>query len=204
MSNAAHPWRKAVIPHQLRKNAREAKFRPLPVATMGLDVSLRGTGMVCLPAGWTGDWSQLKTRTFGYSVPKAAGDGARIARLEKILARTLEFVREHGVRTCWIEGYAYGSKTYAHSLGEVGGLIKVELVRAGIEVQVSNISQARKLALGKAPKVGAKEALFRFLSERLAPLGIDLDADQADALAALNFGLQVAGCAHFYSPPPKD
>lgn len=171
---------------------------------MGLDVSLKGTGMVSLPAGWSGDWAELKAKTYGYSVPKAAGDGPRIARLEKILARTLEFARAHDVKVAWVEGYAFGSKTYAHSLGEIGGLIKVELVRAGIDVQVANISQARKLALGKAPKVDAKHALFRFLSSRLTPLGVGLDLDQADALCALNLGLQIAGCAHFYSPPPKE
>ena len=90
----------------------------------------------------------------------------------------------------FIEGYAFSLRTSAHSLGELGGVVRLELVRAGIEIRTANMSAARKLLLGKCPRKGAKVAAC----EALTAAGGRFDTlDESDAAVCVNWGLAELG-----------
>jgi hypothetical protein len=75
-------------------------------------------------------------------------------------------------------------------LGEVGGVVRLELVRAGIELRTANMGTARKLLLGKVPRSDAKMAVYAAL--RAAGARFET-ADEAHAMAAANLGLSELG-----------
>lgn len=100
------------------------------------------------------------------------------------------FARATGATKAFIEGYAYGLKTSAHSLGELGGVVRLELVRAGLELVTVPMQTARKLLLGRCPKQGAKVAV----AEALRAAGARFEGlDESDAFAVLNWGLSEVG-----------
>jgi hypothetical protein len=107
-------------------------------------------------------------------------------RCESIAGSLVGFARACRVGKVWIEGYAFSQHTSAHTLAEVGGCVRLELVRAGIAIHTANIGTARKLLLGKVPRKGAKHAVHAALHAAGSPAWT---LDEADAFAAVNFGL---------------
>jgi hypothetical protein len=96
------------------------------------------------------------------------------------------FAGLHGVSGYWLEGYVYSQRTASHTLGEVGGVVRLEFVRAGVAIHTANMSTARKLLLGKLPGKGAKYAAHAALH---AAGSRAWSLDQADAFVAVNLGL---------------
>jgi crossover junction endodeoxyribonuclease RuvC len=114
---------------------------------LGLDLSLTSTGIAAIEDG--------KLVRAGYI---RAGERREAARLEHIVTGIFSFVREIG----WegftagyndyqvaIEGYAYSRiLSQQHSTGELGGVVRLELHRAGIEYHVFGPGVWRKVVLG--------------------------------------------------------
>jgi Holliday junction resolvasome RuvABC endonuclease subunit len=173
------------------------------VSLLGLDLSARAAAAVAVPLDWDGQWRRIKTLVVGEALGRGASDRDRALRCGYIAERIAEFARRHQVAQAWIEGYAFNQNTAAHTVAEVGGVVRLELVRAGIEVRTANMQTARKLLLGKLPprgkkvigkKVSAKDAVVATLRAAGAAFKT---VDEYDGFTAANLGMSDVG-AFFY------
>lgn len=157
---------------------------------MGLDLSTRAAAAVAVPSDWDGQWNRVASLVVGEPLRRDASDAERAARTETIARRIVGFAQSHGVREAWIESYAFNQSVSAHTLGEVGGVVRLELVRAGMEIRTAQMATARKLLLGKVPRSGAKDAVVATLKAAGARFET---ADEYDAFTAVNLGLATIG-----------
>lgn len=157
---------------------------------LGLDLSTRAAAAVAVPQDWDGRWSRVRSLVVGEPLRRDATDPERARRCESIALPIVAFARTHVVTSVWIEGYAFSQATAAHTLAEVGGVVRLELVRAGFAIRTANMSTARKLLLGKVPRKGAKDAVVATL--RAAGATFET-ADEADAYCCANLGLYELG-----------
>lgn len=153
---------------------------------MGLDLSLTAASAAALNVHWDGRFDRVFTRTVGMPLARDATDLGRARRTEVIATEIVNFARGLAVTEAWIEGYAFNMRTSAHSLGELGGVVRLELVRAGISIRTANMSTARKLLLGKVPRKGAKVAAAQALRAAGSPAWT---LDESDAFVCANLGL---------------
>jgi len=146
---------------------------------LALDVSFTSTGIA-------GSDGLLETR-------KLKGRGVK--RLSDAGWMFLELASRYDVVV--IEGYSYGSQGRAIvSIGELGGVLRVELYRAEIPVLEVPPSTLKKYATGKgnAPKDAVLAAAIR----RLEYGGHS--SDEADALWLLEIGRAILGETHVTVP----
>jgi hypothetical protein len=101
-----------------------------------------------------------------------------------------KFAERTGATEAWIESYAFSRKTAAHTLGELGGVVRLELVRAGVRLRTAQLSTARALLLGKVPRSDAGVACYTALRAAGAPFET---ADEAAAFCAVQLGLAEMG-----------
>jgi Holliday junction resolvasome RuvABC endonuclease subunit len=158
---------------------------------LGLDLSLTASAVVAVPLDWDGNWSRVRSCVTGEKLERSASDAERAHRTERIAARLVSFARSVGATHAFVEGYAYGLRTSAHSLGELGGVVRLALVTAGLELATVNMGTARKLLLGVCPRSSAKVAVAETLRAAGAPRAWSLD--ESDAFAVANFGLSELG-----------
>jgi len=170
------------------------------VILMGLDLSVTAAAACVVPLSWDGDFRRVKTLVVGDSLRRDATDEQRARRCEGIALQLVAFARLHGVTECWLEGYAYSQRSASHTLGEVGGVVRLELVRAGITLHTANMSTARKLLLGKIPRKGAKHAAHAVLHAAGSPAW---SLDEADAFVAVNLGLSEHAGAWCFAQSPE-
>ena len=167
---------------------------------MGLDLSARAAACMIVGTHWDGQFSRVATRTFGESLAKDATDLERARRCELIADQIVGFAQGLLVTEAWIEGYAFSRHDSAHTIGEVGGVVRLELVRAGIAIHTANMGTARKLLLGKCPRKGAKVAAAQALRAAGSPAWT---LDESDAFVCANLGLsEHAGAFCFATTPP--
>lgn len=174
-----------------QKQLRQAAHRRLgqPVV-LGVDPSLKATGLVAIPADFGGDWSRVAHRTVGYSIAAKSSDRARIERLERLGAAVVAFATEHDCTLASVEGFPFGVADAAFSLGEASGVIKTALHVAGLDVRTAPLSSARKALLGHVPRAGVKLAV----RDRLVALGaIFPTLDCYDAAVCALYGLGQLG-----------
>lgn len=157
---------------------------------VGLDLSVTAAAAVSVPLNWDGRWSRVQSIVVGEKLHRNATDEERARRTETIASRLVAFARHAGATQAWIEGYAFNQRSAAHTLAELGGVVRLELVRAGIELHTANMSTARKLLLGKLPRSDVKVHVFNALRAAGAPFET---CDEADAMAAANLGLSERG-----------
>lgn len=160
---------------------------------LGLDLSLRGAGMVAVPAFWGGDWNRVARHTFGEALARDAADALRVGRLTRIAAMIVEFARRHGTTDAIVEGYSFASQSsQAHSLGELGGVVRHQLVeKLGIVPASVPVHSARKLLLGKLPRKDAKIATRAYLTKCGMPASWSMD--EGDAFVVANYLLSELG-----------
>lgn len=170
---------------------------------MGLDLSARASAAVVVPATWDGDWKRTHSLLHAVPISEGAGDEERARRTGNIAACILLLAREHGVTDAWIEGYAFSMQSRSvYTLGEIGGVVRLELVRAGISIHTANMGTARKLLLGKAPRKGAKVAAANALRAAGSPAWT---LDESDAFVCANLGLsEHAGAFCFCQAAPPE
>lgn len=158
---------------------------------LGLDLSLRATGIVAVPVRWGLDWSRVHSFVVGDRLPNTATERQRYARVDGIATQVLHHAQRLGCHVVAIENYAFSrSDAHAHELGELGGVVKRELFKAGLDVCTYHASSSRKL-LGKAPRKGAKD----WAASRLVSTGAPVAwlGDQYDAFLAANHHLSIIG-----------
>lgn len=169
-------------------------------AVLGVDLSLRGLGLFVCPLGWDMCWERCSAETLGVDLPKGATEQQRVMRLRDLMLDVRTFAVYHAVRHVFVESYAYGMNTSAHSLGELGGVVKLELLRElpGVTIATANQGAARKLVFGCAPPKGLTDkARKAWVLEPLLLAGAKLrDHDQGDALVACHWGLAQLGAPH--------
>ena len=179
--------------------------RAPPGAVVGIDASATACAVVVVPVAWDGAWHRIEHRQTGYSVPRAAPELARIRRLERIHAAALAMVRRArslGPVVAGVEGYAYSQQDAAHTLGEVGGAVRLALLAAEVrDVLTPAPNSARSLLLECVPtdSAGAKAAVRARLLAEGAPRHWSLDT--CDAFAVANWVLAELGLAHVGRPP---
>lgn len=162
----------------------------MSVTVLGLDLSLRATGICVIDPSWEpGSWEGVRGDTFGVSLTKDATPQEIVERLAAIKRFVLEAVPVDADASSWaigVEqyGYAMAMQSHAHALGELGGCIKLALFTSRKIVAVPVVaSSARKLLLGRGAGKGIKEEVQRQLRAARAPLR---GTDQCDAFAVAN------------------
>lgn len=170
-------------------------------AILGLDLSTRCAAAVAVPLGWNLEFWKVRTLVVGEPLGRSATDAERARRNAEIAMQIVAFTLDYGCSVAWFESYAFAARTaHAHSLGEVGGVVRHELVRAGVEIRTANVSTARKLLLGKIPR--GKGAAKNAVAEALRAAGASFRTlDESDAFCCANFGLAEAGLPFFGQAP---
>jgi len=162
----------------------------------GLDLSLTASAIVTVPTNWDSDWKRVKSLVFGRSLPKGATDADRIGRCRDIALALVRHAKQRGVKRAYIEGYAFSRNDQAHSIGELGGVVRYLLAVNGIEFVTANMNTARKLLLGKVPRSGAKDACSLALHHAGAPAW---SLDESDAFVCANLGLSEYAGAYCFA-----
>lgn len=168
---------------------------------LGVDVSLRGTGLCLLPANWYArgkpDWSVVRTDTIGYGLTVDASENDRAKRLLHIAGAVKLFARRYDADHACIEQYAFSKRgNQVRALAEIGGCVRVGLFAERVDLHSATVSEVRKLLLGHNPgsKTGTanpKVPVQRFLRELGAPFADK--PDECDAFALANWLLGERG-----------
>jgi len=145
-----------------------SKLRPV----IGLDLSLTSTG-IALPK----DTHAIKTPLKGPT------------RLIKIRNEILELVGDIKNPLFIIEGYSYAQRnSHAHSLGELGGVIRVALTERDWDFAVVSPTQRAKFATGRGN--ASKSEVVSSISARTGIIWAGSGADdKADAWVLQEMGL---------------
>lgn len=157
----------------------------------GLDLSLTGAAACVIPADWNCDWRAVTTTRVGHGLPKDASDADQLGRLVRLRAEVIDFLAKQRATHVFVEQYAFGAKSRAHALGELGGVVKVECLELGLPVRSVPASEARKLFLGKLPKADQKVKTQLAVYAAGAPK--TWGGDCCDAWIVANFGLAELG-----------
>lgn len=149
---------------------------------VGLDLSYTSTGVSTL---FDGVFQPLSSFTFG-TTPKQGTDIERAALIGDKIVRHLRSVeRANGeVPNIAIEGYAFGRTYNQAKMGELGGVVKGQLLANGYTWETIPVTAIRKVITGKGN--GKKDQVMYFLLKRH---NLDITQnDLADATAlALTF-----------------
>ena len=151
---------------QLMDGAQPVKVDRPQITVMGIDPSLTGTGIAVIKDG------QLVAQTLA---PKKLRG---VHRLKWFRFEFVKLLNMYEPDLCAIEGYGFGAKnSHAHSLGELGGVLKLQMLDCMTDFLVVPPTSLKLFVTGKgnSPKtVMGKELYKRF--------DIDLDDDnQVDA-----------------------
>lgn len=140
---------------------------------LAIDPSLNGTGLAIGNKN-----SILLTETI--SIKKLKG----MERVEFIISRIKTLIFEHNIKEVIIEGYSFGSRGRAlFQLGELGGVIRYELFKLGIEIKEIPPTSLKKFITGKGN--AKKEEVLEGVNKKT---NLNLkDHNQADAVALLLF-----------------
>jgi Holliday junction resolvasome RuvABC endonuclease subunit len=118
---------------------------------IGLDLSLRGTG-VCILADEPG--GERSRRTWLFAKPKVTTVEDKIKRLVSIAEDLVGLVEKENPDHIIIEAPAKNQKWQAAAIGEVHGVIKVQIFLAtGLIPMIKESTQMRAGIVGKIPKV---------------------------------------------------
>lgn len=119
--------------------------------------------------------------------------GTPIEKYVYLSQNVCNWLIEHGVTTTttiFIEDYSYGSTGRVFHLGENGGILKAELFKIGLNVQITAPTQVKKFATGKGN--ANKEAMYQqFLQD-----------ENVDLLGVLN--LKRSGSKELLPAPVPD
>lgn len=114
---------------------------------LGLDLSLKGTGM-CILDGDPG--SEPKIRTELIPQPEAKTVEERVLRLVAIAERIVGLLREEKPDHVIIEAAAKNQVWQAAAMGEIHGVVKVQIyLESGQFPMVKEATEIRKVVIGK-------------------------------------------------------
>ncbi len=133
---------------------------------LGLDLSLNHVG-----------WAVLKSDNWatGLVLPKEKGT----ARLREIREGIFQVVITHKVSRAALEGYAYGRVFRAHDMGEVGGVVRLELFDNKIPFEIVAPPTLKKFVTGSG-RAKKEQMLLKIYKK----WGREFDStDEAEAFA---------------------
>jgi len=172
--------------------------KPKPTIVAGIDLSLRGCGLVAVPAEWGGAWASIARATIGRDLDKGAPFWEQIRRLDDLAEDVVRWIESRGCTHAYVEHYPVGSSGgpfNVDKLAELGGAIKVQLARE-LELFACPIpiASARSTACGSIPRLG-KGKTKPYVHEVLRSIGAPKDwtADELDAWVIANHGLSLMG-----------
>lgn len=155
-------------------------FKPLrgvPVydgCVLGVDASYTAFGLAVLGAGHVKAWTMGNKTLTG---------PARLAWFYAEFAAVLAMYKPAAV--C-LEGYAFGARSHAHTIGELGGVVRLALYHANLPLLVAppNVIKLFVTGSGGAEKSTLSKELFK-------RFGVDLASnDEVDATACALMGLE--------------
>ena len=151
---------------------------------LGIDPSLSNTGLC-----WGNGEGEHETDLVGY-VPETgecAEVNGRSGRLKVLKAKFSRHIQSIIPEYAFIEEYAY-TKDIGYQ-AEFGGILRLRLYEAGIQMIEVSPTQLKKFALGKG--VGKKEQILLQVFKRW---GVEFDnSDEADAYVLYRIGLCYTG-----------
>lgn len=156
---------------------------------MGIDLSLRQTAAVIAIAGTNVPGHSM---TCGEDLTHDATAEEKLLRMRKITEALIAFREQHRASHVFVEQYAYNMSqaSRAHSMGELGGIVKNAFFDSGVIVLPVVATQARKFLFGRLPAKGAKKEASR----RLKVMGfVFRTEDEGDAFIVANYGLSELG-----------
>jgi Holliday junction resolvasome RuvABC endonuclease subunit len=150
---------------------------------LGLDPSLTSTG-IC-----AGD-------NHGVAYQSREEDAARLVDIRDYVLR---MCLENDVKCVIMEGYSYGSRTRAHALGELGGVLKVAFNEAWIPYVLVPPTSRAKFATGRgnAGKAEVISAVSFKTNRSWSGKGIE---DRIDAWVLHEMGLEYLGQSQYEWP----
>jgi hypothetical protein len=164
---------------------------------MGIDLSASCTAAIAVPLDWSGNWTRTVWTCAGEGLPRSASDRERAVRTESIGIAMAEFAVGQGVTDAYVESYAFSRDTAAHTIAEVGGVVRLYLLQAGVNLHTTQLATARKLLLGYVPNKKAlpkctsiKTVIMHALQAAGAPF---CSPDVGDAFVAVNLPLSELG-----------
>ena len=168
---------------------------------MGLDLSLRGAGLVVLEAGWVpGYWKHVRYERFTEQ-GKREGDerveGIVLGICAQMSGVSHVFVEEHS--------FAMALGAYALARAELVGAVRWEMRRQfGLPVRPIVASSARKILFGKLPRMVSKETKA-LIGYELGKMGAPFpDEDTRDAFVVANAGWSRLGRTAIMHPSCED
>lgn len=197
-TEGANPSPVDSVPPKPRSSDRSDRTKVKAGAhVVGLDLSLRSTGLCALPVDWDFDLRNVKMGRTGYELRKDSTPKERIERLAQIAHDVSVFCVNAKAIRIGQEEYAYGAGgSRALELAESGGAVKVDLLEtlglASYPVQASN---ARKVLLQHVPRLGKGKTKPWVIANvrRLGPIAETWTEDQCDAFVVANTVLMHAG-----------
>jgi Holliday junction resolvasome RuvABC endonuclease subunit len=169
-----------------------------PMIVLGIDLSLRSTGLVAVSSGFAAsqDWTLVDHRLVETeSLPQSASVSASVGRMVTVAEQILAFASRCHPDVMALEEQAFRQHgAHGRELGELTGVVKAKLITSsetlGLPFITVVASTARKTLLGKCPRTGAKEAVHALLERMGAPW---VDRDRSDAFAIANHVLNTHG-----------
>lgn len=165
---------------------------PRRLVVVGLDLSLRAAAAAKVTVPWDGDLEDVRTHIVGADLPNDASPEDVARRLQLIANKLADFCA--GADVVYVEEYAFSARaSRAHSIGEVGGAVKLRLFeRLGKAPRPIPPATARKTMLQKLPRAEVKPFVVRNVRRLGAPADKWTD-DQIDAFVILNHGVMLQG-----------
>ena len=130
------------------------------IKLVGIDQSAAGSAAVLLENGKLTDklfYADTKTaakklESHGAVIPRHVKNNNQVQHVERIIDlkyRLGRFLEQHRPNYAALEAYSVNRQAYVHVLGEVGGIVRMELARLSIPYKVYEISFIKKFATGK-------------------------------------------------------
>lgn len=159
---------------------------------IGFDLSLSAPAGCFIPRAWKiGCWEELIMWRMDPKPPASDDFNGLYKRLHDIARGVVSFTREHNPSLVRVENYAFSKRSSSVTrLGELGGLCRVDLFRAGYLLIPVPVSQARKVLLGELPHKDAKLAVQHALYKHGATFK---DDNETDAFTVANWALSETG-----------
>jgi crossover junction endodeoxyribonuclease RuvC len=154
---------------------------------IGIDASLTGTAVCEIREGDTDNHCMDR-----FSSVPAPGVRGRIDRCSSLIARVMdEFSLKNGREdvVVFIEGYSFASPNVAHYLGELGGLLRSELLFACKDLIEVPPSSLKKFISGTGN--AKKEQMIAHVAKRWGH--IFATNDECDAFSLAHLGLRYLG-----------
>lgn len=148
--------------------------------TVGIDQSYSGFAITVLNLNGT----------YRTEVHELGGKGPeRLAEARLIVSKTVSAVQvaKQNIRQVAMEGYAYGANSTAHTMGELGGVVKLALWDHGYLPWIVTPSQLKKWATGNGK--ASKDVIILHVYKKWSVEFDDNNAADSYALARLATGV---------------